>query len=48
MNIEQARFNMVENLLIQNLPGPDLLFDHVEARLLDVHWGLRRLNISTG
>jgi hypothetical protein len=38
----------IENLLIQDLPGPDLLFDHVEARLLDVHLGLRRLYISIG
>jgi hypothetical protein len=37
----------VENLRIQNIPGTDLLFDHVEACLLDIHWGLRRLNIST-
>ena len=36
----------VENLRIQNLPRTDLLFDHVEACLLDVHLGLRRLNIS--
>ena len=37
----------VENLRIQNIPGTDLLFDHVEACLLDVHRGLRRRNIST-
>lgn len=26
-----------QDVLVQHIPGTDLLFDHVETRLLDVH-----------
>ena len=29
----------VEHLLVEHLPGADLLLDHVAARLLEVHAG---------
>jgi hypothetical protein len=35
----------LEHGRIQHLPGPDLLFDHVEAGLFDVHGGLGRLGL---
>src|SRR5262249_461480 len=31
------REEQVENALVEHLPGADLLLDHVEARLLEVH-----------
>ncbi len=34
------RHQEVEHVLIQHLPGADLLLDHVEARFLEVHQGL--------
>ena len=29
----------VEHVLVEHLPGANLLLDHVEARLLDIHEG---------
>jgi hypothetical protein len=32
----------VKHILVQHIPGADLLFDHVEAGLFDVHLNTRR------
>jgi hypothetical protein len=39
--------HQIEHLLIQDLPGPDLLLYHVESSLLDVHEKISRVNATS-
>ena len=36
----------IQHLLVEHFPGPDLLLDHVEPGLLDIHKILEKLPLS--